>query len=192
MAWCHVRGLLDTYWVVDARSRFEGLYRAHAGAVLTYVRRRCDPEVADDVVADVFVVVWRRLGDVPDDPLPWLLGVARRVLANRRRGASRNAALRERLISDQVTAPSAASPHPGPNEAVLRALSALAERDRETLLLVAWEGLEPAQAARVLGINANTFAARLSRARRRFARALAAEHGRPDHESGSAKAGVLP
>jgi RNA polymerase sigma-70 factor (ECF subfamily) len=112
--------------------------------VLTYVRRRWNAEVADDVVADVLVVVWRRLGDIPDDPLPWLLGVARRVLANRRRGASRDAALRERMIFDQVTAPSATSMRSEPSQTVLRALSALAERDRETLLLVAWEGLEPA------------------------------------------------
>ena len=80
---------------------------------------------------------------------------------------------------------------PGPRE-VLRALSAMREKDRETLLLVAWEGLEPARAAKVLGVSPNTFSARLSRARRRFERALAAESAQPDTERGSVKAEVLP
>ena len=89
--------------MVNAPSRFEALFRAHAGAVRTYVRRRSDAEGADDVVAEVFLVAWRRLGDVPEDPLPWLLGVARRVLANRRRRASRDAALLNRIIFQPAT-----------------------------------------------------------------------------------------
>jgi RNA polymerase sigma-70 factor, ECF subfamily len=69
---------------VDDRARFEDLYSAHAGGLLGFARRRLGASEADDLVADVFLVAWRRLGDVPGDPLPWLLGVARRVLANRR------------------------------------------------------------------------------------------------------------
>lgn len=177
---------------MDARARFEALYREHAGAVYTYVRRRSDAQTADDVVADVFVVAWRRLRDVPDDPLPWLLGVARRLLANRRRGWARDQALRNRMMSEQAAEP-AGPAQPEPDEAVLGALSALGERDREALLLVGWEGLEPAQAARALGVRPNTFAARLYRARRRFARALAdADSGHPDKECRSVKAEVLP
>lgn len=162
---------------MDASSRFEALFRAHAGAVRTYVRRRSDAEGADDVVAEVFLVAWRRLGDVPEEPLPCLLGVARRVLANRRRGVSREAALLKRVIFQPVTP---ASVEPGQREsarAIARALGALREPDREALLLVAWDGLSTEQAASVLGLRPNTFAARLSRARRRFARALAAETG---------------
>jgi RNA polymerase sigma-70 factor, ECF subfamily len=180
----------DTLLVVDTRGRFEVLYRSHAGAVRTYVRRRSDAQTADDVVADVFVIAWRRLGDVPDDPLPWLLGVARRLLANRRRGWARDQALRDRMMFEQAAdGPSA----PEPDDAVFRALSGLSERDREALLLVGWEGLEPAQAARVLGVRPNTFAARLYRARRRLARALAdADSGHADNRCGSVKAEVLP
>ena len=55
---------------MDAQARFEALYREHGGAVRRYVRRRSEAQSADDVVADVFVVAWRRLGDIPDDPLP--------------------------------------------------------------------------------------------------------------------------
>jgi RNA polymerase sigma-70 factor (ECF subfamily) len=136
---------------VDARSRFEALYRAHAGAVQTYVRRRAGVEGADDLLAEVFLVAWRRLDDVPEDPLPWLLGVARRVLANRRRGAWREAALRDRLSFESASAAAVVSGRSESARAVVRALGALREPDREALLLVAWEGLSPGQAARVLG-----------------------------------------
>ena len=132
----------DTSRVVDPRARFEALYSANNAAVRTYVRRRVDSQDADDVVADVFVVAWRRLGDVPEDPLPWLLGVARRVMANRWRGATRAAALRDRMMFERPALAPSPSMTPGPRE-VLRALSAMREKDRETLLLVAWEGLEP-------------------------------------------------
>ena len=167
------------------------LYRAHAGAVRSYVRRRSDAPTADDAAAEVFVIAWRRLEDIPGDGLPWLLGVARRILANRRRALAREEALRARLISDHVTA---ARSDPGQSEsdwAVLRALGSLNERDREALLLVGWEGLAPRQAARVLGVYPNTFAARMYRARRRFARALAADRDRTDHPPRSPKAEVL-
>ena len=158
---------------MDDQARFDALYREHAGEVRRYVRRRWDAQSADDVVADVFVVTWRRLDDVPNDPLPWLLGVARRMVANRRRGNERDHALRDRIRSEQFrAAPSVGADAPSDGEGVWVALSTLSERDREALLLVAWEGLSTARAARVLGVGPNTFAARLYRARRRFAHAL--------------------
>jgi RNA polymerase sigma-70 factor (ECF subfamily) len=177
---------------MDAQARFELLYREHAGEVRRYVRRRWDAQSADDVVADVFVVAWRRLGDVPDDPLPWLLGVARRTLANRRRGDARDHALRDRIRSEQVRGPALAGlDTPAAGEGVWVALSTLSERDREALLLVAWEGLSTARAARVVGVRANTFAARLYRARRRFAHALRAQTNDPSRRSGSTNTEVL-
>jgi RNA polymerase sigma-70 factor (ECF subfamily) len=151
------------------------MYRAHADAVATYARRRSDAETADEVVADVFLVVWRRLGEVPDDPLPWLLGVARRALANRRRTVAREQALRGRIRSVQPDSAATAPAQGDIDEAVLGALRRLDERDREVLLLVGWEGLTPAQAAAVIGVRPNTFSTRLSRARRRFQRELARE-----------------
>jgi RNA polymerase sigma-70 factor, ECF subfamily len=177
---------------VDPQARFEALYAAHNAAVRTYVRRRVDSHDADDVVADVFVIAWRRLRDVPEESLPWLLGVARRVMANRWRGATREAALRDRMMSERPRlAPSASITRESP-QGVLRALGAMREKDRETLLLVAWEGLTPAQAAEALGVSPNTFSARLSRARRRFERALAAQSAQTQAEHGSVKTEVLP
>jgi RNA polymerase sigma-70 factor, ECF subfamily len=185
---CHLWRLPDTYVLMDDQARFDAMYREHGGAVRRYVRRRWDAQSSDDVVADVFVVAWRRLTEVPDDPLPWLLGVARRVLANRRRGADRERALRERMSSHWLPAPSPGEDdQPMDRGAVWEALGALSERDREVLLLVAWEGLAPARAARVLGIGANTFAVRLHRARRRFRRALVAASVRAEQPPRSAE-----
>jgi RNA polymerase sigma-70 factor, ECF subfamily len=155
---------------VDRQARFEQLYRAHAGAVRAYaVRRAPSFAIADDVVSDVFLVVWRRLDDVPDQPFPWLLSIARRALANRRRSERRAVALSDRLAS--LGRPGIASPETG--DWLLDALATLPERDRELLMLVAWEGLEPSEIAQLLGVRQGTVAVRLHRARRRLAAALA-------------------
>jgi RNA polymerase sigma factor (sigma-70 family) len=137
--------------------------------VLAYALRRADPSTAEDVVAETFTIAWRRLGDVPERPLPWLLGVARRVLANQRRGERRRVALVDRLALQGRAAPGAPDQQEG---RALTALASLGERDREALLLHAWEGLDHAEAGTVMGCSASTFAVRLHRARRRFAREL--------------------
>ena len=80
-----------------ARARFEGLFRDHHVAVVGYVRRRAPQEAVDDIVGETFLVAWRRLDCVPDEELPWLLAVARNVLATQRRGAGRRRALTLRL-----------------------------------------------------------------------------------------------
>jgi RNA polymerase sigma-70 factor (ECF subfamily) len=112
------------------------------------------------------------LDDVPADSLPWLLGTARRVLANHARSRGRWLALRERAHAQ--AAGLAVSEPTSSDGTVLRALAGLRPIDREALLLVAWEGLEPARAAQALGVRPGTFAVRLHRARQRFAAALAA------------------
>lgn len=154
---------------MDSQARFEELYRAHAGAVRAYaIRRAPSPAIADDVVSDVFLVVWRRLDDVPEPPVPWLLSIARRALANRRRSERRAAALSDRLAS--IRRPVAATPETG--DRLLDALATLPEPDRELLMLVAWDALEPSEIAQLLGVRPGTVAVRLHRARRRLAAAL--------------------
>jgi RNA polymerase sigma-70 factor (ECF subfamily) len=162
---------------MDDDARLERLHREHAGAVRAFVRRRIGTDDADDVVADVFVVAWRRLGDVPADARIWLLGVARRVLANRYRTAKRQRALYERLAWEAERRPiaggdpaAAAAGHGA--AAVLRALASLGARDREVLLLVTWDGLSHAEAATVLAVRPATLTMRVHRARRRLERAL--------------------
>lgn len=150
------------------RLRLEALFSAHDAAVRAYARRRVDAAAADDAASEVFAFAWRRLDDVPEDALPWLLGCARRVLAHQQRRVQRDAALVDRLEAVAAIVPSA----PG-DASLARALAELSDHDRELLLLIAWEGLEPARAAKVLGCSRNALAVRLHRARRRLAAALA-------------------
>jgi RNA polymerase sigma-70 factor (ECF subfamily) len=151
------------------RQRFEALYAAHAGAVRAYAMRRGPVADADDVVAEVFLIAWRRLQDVPADARGWLLAVAQRVQSNARRGSSRREALRARLERER---PSTVGAAPLVERGLLEALLGLRESDREALLLIAWEDLSNRDAALALGISENTFGVRLHRARRRLARAL--------------------
>ena len=147
----------------------EALWHEWHRHVLAYALRRADPTTAEDVVAETFVIAWRRLADVPERPLPWLLGVARRLLANQRRGERRRRALVDHL---RVRASAPAAPEGAPESDALTALASLGDRDREALLLHAWEGLDHAEAGTVMGCSAATFAVRLHRARQRFEREL--------------------
>jgi RNA polymerase sigma-70 factor (ECF subfamily) len=167
---------------VDDHARFERLYQGYAGAVLTFARRRTSPIEAEDVVAEVFLAAWRRLEEVPADPLPWLLGIARGALSNRRRGAERSSALIARLREVEPTVPVGAEVRT-PDGRVLQALGRLAPTDQELLLLVAWEQLNRRQVAEALGTSVGTVAVRLHRARRRLARALNARPAARSHET---------
>jgi RNA polymerase sigma-70 factor (ECF subfamily) len=146
----------------------EDLYRAHARHVLAYALRRTDAATADDIASEVFLIVERRLADVPVDALPWLYGVSRRVLANQRRSDGRRAALQAALgvlARGRVTVPppefDAATP-------LLAALAALRPDDREVLMLTAWEGVGARDAATVLGCSTAAVHTRLHRARTRL------------------------
>jgi RNA polymerase sigma-70 factor (ECF subfamily) len=154
-----------------AQVHFGQLYREHGRAILAYALRRVgNPEDAADVVAETFLIAWRRLGDVPagDKARLWLYAVGRRVLANQHRAEQRRTRLGERLAESLRTE---LATHPAPSgEAaeVLRAMGELDDEDRELLLLVCWEALSPAEAARVLGISSLAARSRLHRARRRL------------------------
>jgi RNA polymerase sigma-70 factor (ECF subfamily) len=135
-------------------------------ALVRYVGRRCAAADADDVVAEVLLVLWRRLDDVPPDAaVPWTYGVARRTLANERRGERRRLALVDRLHTSRATPPPPAESD-GELEAALALLSA---EERELVRLWAWEHLEPREIATVLGITPNAASIRLHRAKARLA-----------------------
>jgi RNA polymerase sigma-70 factor (ECF subfamily) len=152
----------------------EALYTAHRDDIWRYLRRRAASE-PEDLTAEVFLVAWRRRGELPDAPLPWLYGVARKVLANHRRGAVRRDALAERAEAHaEPFAPDPADAA-GVRADLLRGLAGLSESDRELVLLVAWEGLSVAEAADVLGCRRGTAAVRLHRARKRLRSALSEE-----------------
>ena len=154
------------------RARFDALFRDHHPAVRAYARRRVPPEDVDDIVSETFLIVWRRLDDVPEAPLPWLLAVARNVVGTEWRGAARRARLWVKAQSEHVEGRDLGEPEIADGR-VLAALAVLKERDREALTLVAWDGLTPAQAAAVLGEPSARFRQRLHRAGRRLRAELA-------------------
>lgn len=152
-----------------SQRRFEALFRAHYPAVRRYAYHRAiTGSNADDLVAETFIVAWRRLDAVPiDDALPWLLAVAGNVQRNQARSHRRYQALIERLPSPQSSPPPAIPSDVGPQ--IRAALAALSDDDREILLLVAWDGLTPQQAAVAIGTTPGSARLRLHRARKRFA-----------------------
>jgi RNA polymerase sigma-70 factor (ECF subfamily) len=122
---------------------------------------------------------------VPEEPLPWLLGVARRTLANERRGGRRRSALIEALTKGSLKPGDSPTPAEEQLRAVTAAVDQLPERDRELLRLIAWDGLTTKEAATVLGISHSACRVRLHRARRRLAQQLM-----PDDPAAKSKTGV--
>jgi len=158
---------------MDACERFRVLFQDAYPALQRYaLYRGLTPQDADDLVADTLEIAWRRFSDVPvDDPLPWLYAVARNVLRNQRRKERRRWMVFSRLRAGGEPAdPVAGSVTEA--AALRKALAELNRDDRELLMLVAWDGLSPAQAAAVIGCGAAAVRTRLHRARNRLAARL--------------------
>ena len=161
----------------DPEHRFRAAYADAYPDVLRFVTRRVHPGQAEDVVAEVFLVVWRRLGDMPiasGDARAWIFGIARRVILNTTRGDRRRAALEIRLAD-----PTVLSPRVGTDPELLarrvdlaRAWPLLATSDQEALALAYWDHLSSSEAAAVLCISPVAFRLRLTRARRHLRRLL--------------------
>lgn len=154
----------------EATSReYTRLFNQHSSAVMRYALRRwSDVEGCEDVVVDTFSVAWRKWGEKPDSDreLPWLYGIAFRVLSNHRRSRDR----RERLLvrismersdeNDVVDGVDAAS--------VRLAIGQLNESDRELLQLVYWEELTYREIAVAFGVSENAVGIRINRAKSRL------------------------
>jgi RNA polymerase sigma-70 factor (ECF subfamily) len=152
-------------------ARFAHVFERHVEDVRRYLHARSAAAVADEVVAEVFLVVWRRLDEMPVDSLPWLLGVARRCRLAAERSEHRQRAVATRMAAE----PAHPFSPPSADRALGAALATLSDADRELLLLVAWDGVDAGQAAGVLGVRRGSVYMRLHRARRRLAAALADE-----------------
>ncbi|MEZ5117500.1 MAG: sigma-70 family RNA polymerase sigma factor [Candidatus Nanopelagicales bacterium] len=185
---------VDTGRGDDARARFERLFDAYAVPVHRYLARRHAGDDTEDLVADVFVVAWRRLDEVPTEAeLPWLYRTAWHLLANHRRRAG--------------AVPVAEVPEPDPDVdvadrviddlALAHAWGTLGGRDREVLRLAAWEGLDGRGLAAALGLSVGGAAAALSRARARLvaawaeSAAVAPELSAPPVAGGGASPGAV-
>lgn len=153
----------------NQQAAFGEIYRSHLSAIASYASRRATPADAVDVVAETFAIAWRRFDELPVEPStrPWLYGVARRVLANQRRGNLRRSTLHSRLCDEWIVTPqpevSASDLNP-----LRMALDALSEPDREILMLAGVEELKPAEIAVVLDVSPEVARNRLSRARSRL------------------------
>ncbi|WP_460629062.1 RNA polymerase sigma factor [Intrasporangium mesophilum] len=185
----------------DDTARLEELFRAHAPRLFAYARRHAPADAADDVVSETFLVAWRRRSELPDEPLPWLLVVARNLLANQRRAGARADRLWLATVRSQWHLHAAA---PAEDAVVERdryvdALESCTRPEREALLLVAWDGLSVADAAAVAGCSPRAFTVRLSRARARMrarldsdGAALVMQTGGTVTQGGPSVAGVPP
>lgn len=171
------------------RARFEAVYKERYGAVWAFVRRRVDSAAdTDDVTAQTWLAVWRRVEDLPaDNELAWCYGTARRCLANHRRGDGRRLRL-ERLIASERQFDAIRDPDPRADR-LYRALDLLRDDDRELLRLVAWESLSHAEIAVVLGITTANVSVRLHRAKQRLTKALQ-DLDQPGHTAGTAPKGT--
>jgi DNA-directed RNA polymerase specialized sigma24 family protein len=154
-------------------ARFAEVF-AHLGFITTYARYRGarDPE---GIAAEAMAIAWRRLADVPrDDPRPWLIVTARNLLMAERRGEPADG--RRELDGVDLAAPDQQlSPELDLDADLAACLGVLSDKDREALLLIAWEDLTPALAAASLGITPTAFRVRLHRARRRLSELLTDE-----------------
>lgn len=163
----------------DRETRFVALAREVGEPLRRYVVRRSAPDGVDDVLSETFLVLWRRLDDVPaDDPLPWTYGVARRCLANAGRSRRRQLHLVERLRAEPVPATEPADD----GADVRRALAQLGDLDREVVMLWAWEALPPREIAVVTGLTPNAVSIRLHRAKARLADVLRKDPGAAGQE----------
>jgi RNA polymerase sigma factor (sigma-70 family) len=160
------------------RTRFERCFRDHYANVLAFSMRRISGrETAEDAVAETFAVAWRRRERIPDPALPWLYAIALRVIANQYRSSRRRRNLDARLTHEAgtgVTGDNDITASLDRRDAFSTAFGLLSEAEREVLRLIAWEGLDMRDAARVLGCSAGAFRVRLHRARRKLAKQLEA------------------
>ena len=151
------------------RQQFDTLFETHKFDIASYCSWRTGSQAdAEDAVAEVFLVAWRKIDLVPagEAARAWLYATARRVTANTRRSHRRRDALADRVSQERGFE----EPHPmtAESNAVHEALAMLSEADREVLLLVEWEGLRPIELGEVLGCQEVTARGRLHRARARF------------------------
>ena len=175
--------------MTQSDTAFDQLYQQHHRPILAYCLRRAHREDAHEAANKVFTVAWRRAADVPsgESTLPWLYGVARKVLSDQRRSAARFVRLGKKATGVARTAPA------GPEtvvvqrqeyEEVLGAVHRLREEDREMLLLSAWEGLTHAQIADAMGYSLALVDKRLARAKQRLRRQYEVTSHRPPTTKG--------
>jgi RNA polymerase sigma-70 factor (ECF subfamily) len=157
-------------WSVRVRpDAFAEVARRHEVAVHGYLARRAGRQAADDLLAEVWLRAFAARGGFDTeygDARPWLYGIARNVLREHWRTSSgEEPTAAAELGVDPWDGINARLDSAGRVKAIMSAVRALPAAEREVLLLVAWEQLTPAEAAKVLGVPQGTARSRLHRAR---------------------------
>lgn len=183
----------------DREARFRAVYEATYVDLVRFAQRRVHPSQAEDIVADAFLVAWRRFEDLPTDPgdaRAWLFGIAQRTMLNGQRGDQRRQALTIRIADASVVAQSGETWKDVDAELVARRLDLaaawrrLAPVHQETLSLAIWDGLAGPQAAAVLGISPVAFRLRLTRARRALRRYCEITAAQPSASATALREGI--
>jgi RNA polymerase sigma-70 factor (ECF subfamily) len=149
--------------------QFRLLYERNYAPITAYVRRRVrrgDGSDAD-IVAEIFVVAWRRFLEVPEQTkeLPWLYGVARNLVANHFRSVQRSSALTDRLMLEERVAFDSSTGSSELEIRVRRAVDQLSDLDREIFRLIHWEELSHEEVGLSVGITPKAVERRVARAR---------------------------
>jgi RNA polymerase sigma factor (sigma-70 family) len=152
------------------RERFEKLYVETRLSILGYLMRRVSSSAdAADLLAETYLIAWRKLDDLADDEVArlWLYGVARRVASHHHRHARVEQGLAKALRADLGRLPTAMSPDPDVpfGDVICASLDRLKPNDREIIELSAWEHLTPAEIAAVVGMRPGAVRVRLHRIR---------------------------
>lgn len=161
----------------DQRSRFEKIWEEHRLQVLAYCLRRVAGTDAEDACAETFLVVWRRLDEIPQPPrtILCIYGIARKVLSNQTRSFHRRERLNEKLTNLGVTPPA----DPGllviqsaEDRQIAEAVRRLKPIDREIVRLDGWEELSREEIADVMGMTRAAVDQRIHRSYQRLSRTL--------------------
>jgi RNA polymerase sigma-70 factor (ECF subfamily) len=178
----------------ERRARFEAIWAEHSLKVRAYCIRRIASHDADDVCAEIFLVVWRRIDEVPPPPntLLYIYGIAGKVVSNHSRSFRRKARLDEKLRNLGVAPPA----DPGylvvqgsDDAAVAAAVRGLSRKDREIVMLYAWEDLPRDDIAEIMGMTRAAVDQRIHRSYLRLARVLEPMIG-PTHSPPVAEEGA--
>ncbi|WP_327304868.1 sigma-70 family RNA polymerase sigma factor [Streptomyces sp. NBC_01298] len=155
---------------------FTAIYQRHYANIESYIRRRCEPAQVSDLVAEVFMAAWRRLGDIPPtSTLPWLYGVARNILANSYRAQERQTRLLAELAGQREEGVSDHAETVQNRLLMAAAFDRLSPDDQEVLRLSLWEDLSARDAAKIMGCSTAAYHVRLHRARKRLQKGTAVE-----------------
>jgi RNA polymerase sigma factor (sigma-70 family) len=159
------------------RARFEAIWAEHSLKVRAYCIRRVASHDADDVAAEIFLVVWRRIDEIPPPPktLLYIYGIAGKVVSNHTRSFRRKSRLDEKLRNLGVAPP--VDPaflvvQSSDDADVAAAVRNLSRKDREIVMLYAWEDLPRDDIAQIMGMTRSAVDQRIHRSYQRLARAL--------------------